>query len=367
MGKCCQRIQYYLCCCRDGGQDNKAKRVTQRQTKRTEPKGGTGRDVGDNQVIEEKTNISEEKQRQEDKGSPGRETYKESLKERQTKGNAEEIEDLKIVKRFTKKFGFDLLTNCGSGEYSDVYKVYSHKNNRNYALKVINNAKIGDYYKINFLPNEIKISREMPRHPNLVRVFSVKQMYERVFVVMEFAAKGTLTDYLRNNGSMTEEIAKPFFKQILDGIHELHRINIAHRDIKLENILLSKKSNPMISDFGYAIEVDPKNPLSTQFCGTLPYLAPEILQRIPFNPLVSDIWSLGVCFFILLNDALPFKIEDDDSVMLKNQLKKNWSFRKSVEPKLSVEVKNIIKSMLEPNPTLRPKTRDLKVNPWFRQ
>ena len=274
-------------------------------------------------------------------------------------------EELKHVKRFAAKYGYDVLDNCGSGNYAEVFKVFSAKKKRMYAIKVINCSKMGDNYKKNFLPNEMQILKRMPKHRNIVKVMAVKEHWKRIWVVMEFAAKGTLTDYIRDNGSLTETAAHPFLAQIVNGIHELHSRHIAHRDLKLENILLSNKYVPKISDFSYAIEVDPRRPLSTQYCGSLPYLAPEIIQRLPYNPLISDIWSLGVCFYILLNDGLPFKLDDEDSVMLQKQLNKDWGFRRKVEQNLSRDIKQIVSSMLNPKTELRPKAQDLKSNKWF--
>ena len=89
-----------------------------------------------------------------------------------------------------------------------------------------------------------------------------------------------------------------------------------------------------------------------------------MLQHLPYNPLIADIWSLGICFFTLLNDTLPFN-EEDDFIMLDKQLSKNWSFRPNIENKLSVKIKDIIQQMLEPNTELRLNSQTLIDNQWF--
>ena len=183
-------------------------------------------------------------------------------------------------------------------------------------------------------------------------------------MIMEFAQNGTLTDWLKDRGTFTEVTAHLMFTQILAAIDHMHSKRIAHRDLKLENILLTQNFNPKISDFSYAIKYGPDDPKSTSFCGSLPYFSPELLQRQPYDPMISDIWSLGVCFYIMLNDGLPFKL-GDDKLMLKKQLTKDWKFKSKVEGKLSEELKTIVRKMLEPEPSLRITAEQLKNDNWF--
>jgi serine kinase len=277
-------------------------------------------------------------------------------------------QELHVIKNFVLSIKCDFLEPCGSGNYAEVYKIVNRQKNRELALKVMNTNKIGDDYLKNFLPNELKVLRKMQKNRNLVTIYSVKEIprEQRVFIVMEFASKGTLSDWLRDRGALTQQTAKQFLPQILNGVHGLHSVGIAHRDLKLENILLTKREDIKISDFSFSLEVDPKQPLSTQFCGSLPYFPPEILQRKPYNPLIADVWSLGVCFYILLNDGLPFKLGDDD-IMLQKQLNKDWSFRKKVEPNVSPDLKDMIGIMLEPKTDIRTTTKDLINKNWFKE
>jgi serine/threonine protein kinase len=182
---------------------------------------------------------------------------------------------------------------------------------------------------------------------------------------MELAAKGTIADWLRDKGSFSEGMAWAMFKEVLEALHYIHSLLIAHRDIKLENILLTSKFHPKLSDFSYAIIFEGKSKLSETFCGSLPYFSPEILQRKPYNPLISDVWSLGVCLFITLNDSLPFKI-GDDKVMLNKQLSHDWHFRTKVEAKLSQELKLMVSKMLEPDVRKRATTDMLMKDQWIR-
>lgn len=124
-----------------------------------------------------------------------------------------------------------------------------------------------------------------------------------------------------------------------------------------------------MTDFSYSLicksDKSNKIALSLTFCGSLPYTAPEILQETPYDPKVSDVWSLGVCLYVMLNDGLPFKF-DDIHFMLKCQLARNWKFKNRVVNKLSDEVKDLVKLMLEPDVRLRIDAYTILQHPWIK-
>ena len=135
---------------------------------------------------------------------------------------------------------------------------------------------------------------------------------------MEWAPGGTLADTIRRDGPLMESRTRALMTPVFEAVNYLHKLNYAHRDLKLENILLDKRGNPKITDFSYVIDVSKTNStgadkkggpgLSVTFCGTEPYLAPEIMNHIPYNPLLTDCWAMGVCLFVLTNNTLPFKV-----------------------------------------------------------
>lgn len=91
---------------------------------------------------------------------------------------------------------------------------------------------------------------------------------------------------------------------------------------------------------------------SETYCGSVAYCSPDVLRTSPYNPMLSDCWSMGVVLYVMLNNGLPF--EDNDLVkMLQNQLARKWVYNKEVESKLSAEVKDLINHLLEPDPSKR--------------
>lgn len=144
-------------------------------------------------------------------------------------------------------------------------------------------------------------------------------------------------------------------------------MEIAHRDVKCENVLMTSNYNVKLADFGFArymIDNRGKRVLSDTYCGSLLYAAPEILRGFPYNPKISDIWSLGVILYILLNKAMPFD-EANIKRMYEQQVARKWRFRAKVADILTDHVKKLVNNMLEPDVSKRWRLDQIIHSDWI--
>ena len=160
-------------------------------------------------------------------------------------------------------------------------------------------------HSVNLISSEI-IAREIAimkllDHPGILHLYSVEEDAENLYMVMELAPDGQLCD-LAEKG-VTPEDAHGFFRQIVAAIAYMHSQCVCHHDIKLENILMNG-NNIKLADFGMAV-VMREGVLLEDFCGSLPYVSPEMVCCEPFDGVKSDAWSLGVLLYTLLTGNLP--------------------------------------------------------------
>ena len=149
------------------------------------------------------------------------------------------------------------------------------------AIKTINKEYLKDEYSKRKLLREIYILKKI-KHVNVIRVLEVFETLDQVLIVMEYAGGGDLLHYVKSKKHLTEEEAKPIFKQIVYGLAHIHSRNVLHRDIKLDNILLDSDCGVKICDFGVSKIIDKKQTINDQ-CGTPAYIAPEIISGEVFD------------------------------------------------------------------------------------
>ena len=241
------------------------------------------------------------------------------------------------------------------------------------AVKVMNLdivAKAGMQEK--YLNREIKALIAI-RHPNVLKVNDIFKANKHLYIFMEFAPNGTLKDKVKKaaNRRLTERVARRWFKQCVEALHCMHvEHHMAHRDIKLDNVLFDASDNAKLSDFGFAREFSLEGSLSKTFCGTVPYYAPEIIRKKPYNPFLYDVWSMGVMLFTMLNGKLPFDVSGikrsgGRQEILEQMRDKNYSYQPEVEDELSSEVKELIDCMFTFNPDDRPNIIGVRNHPWL--
>jgi serine/threonine protein kinase len=189
---------------------------------------------------------------------------------------------------------------------------------------------------------------EISAHPFIIHLHYAFQTKKKLFLVISFCPNGDLSEHLTAESRFSEEKARFYAACILLALEDLHKKNIIFRDLKPENILIDHDGYPILSDFGLSKEGVYETVNGTRsFCGSVAYLAPEMIKKAGHGKAV-DWYLLGVVFYEMLIGVPPY-YDDDRSTLLNNILTGTLK----LPSKLSVEAKNLIISV-------KPETLDLK-------
>ncbi|KAF5888651.1 NUAK family SNF1-like kinase 2, partial [Clarias magur] len=193
------------------------------------------------------------------------------------------------------KHRYDFLETLGKGTYGKV------------AIKSIKKENIKDEQDLTHIRREIEIMSSL-NHPYIITIYEVFENKDKIVIVMEYASKGDLFDYISGR-RVSEREARHIFRQIVSAVHYCHRNGIVHRDLKLENILLDANGDVKIADFGLSNLYRRDEYLQT-YCGSPLYASPEIVNGRPYKGPEVDSWSLGVLLYALVHEAMPFDGHD---------------------------------------------------------
>ncbi|UZJ57009.1 hypothetical protein CBS101457_006329 [Exobasidium rhododendri] len=189
--------------------------------------------------------------------------------------------------------------------------------------------------------------KEMIIHPN------------HYYMIFEYVNGGQMLDYIISHGRLRERAARKFARQIGSALEYCHRNSIVHRDLKIENILISKTGNIKIIDFGLSNLFSPHSNLST-FCGSLYFAAPELLNAKAYIGPEVDVWSFGIVLYVLVCGKVPF--DDQSMPALHAKIKKG---QVEYPAWLSGECKHILSRMLVTNPQQRATLPEILAHPWM--
>ena len=256
-----------------------------------------------------------------------------------------------------KRYGYILGMKLDEGAYSKVREGYD-PDKRKVAIKVINKKRCDKEFRLKFLPRELQIFSSL-QHPNIVEIYDIIHIRHNVYIVMEYAGKDNLHNYLNLRGKLPEPRAKNMMASIISAIDYLHKKNIAHRDLKCGNILINSRNQLKLTDFGFARIIKPDE-LSETYCGSIAYSAPEVLRKTPYNPVMQDIWGIGVIAYQMVCGKLPF-----DELNIKKMVRTQQKRLFDLPPHMSVTCKEMITSILEPEVEKRLKLNEIMNHTWF--
>ena len=286
-----------------------------------------------------------------------------------------ETESLKMKKYLTKadrgtiEDNYKIISKLGKGSFGSVFKVQNIKTNEIRALKVIKKTSIiyqDDDHK--FL-KEIEILIKL-EHPNIIKIYEYYTDDINFYLITDYISNGELYNYVYKAKSFNERQTQYIMKQVLCAVNYLHLNNIAHRDIKLENILVEQEItsndeqllNVKLIDFGTSNYVKTENTnYFTVKVGSPFYMAPEVLNKKYNNK--CDIWSCGVIMFMLLRGHPPFKGENQEELFKSIQ---NDIINYNEMTELSELAKELMSKMLERNVDLRYSADECLKHKWMK-
>ncbi|KAF9563708.1 Pkinase-domain-containing protein [Agrocybe pediades] len=269
------------------------------------------------------------------------------------------------TKRALTPRDFEFLKLIGRGTFGKVFQVRKKDTKRIYAMKVLSKKEIVAKKEVAHTIGERKILQRSLESPFLVGLKFSFQTDTDLYLVTDFKSGGELFWHLQRETRFSEERARFYIAELILALEHLHKYNIVYRDLKPENILLDATGHVALCDFGLSKADLRPDELTTTFCGTTEYLAPEILLDEHGYSKIVDFWSLGVLLFEMCCGWSPFYAEDTQ------QMYKNICFGKIRFPKgvICDEGKQFVKGLLNRNPKHRLGAQrdaaELKEHPFF--
>jgi serine/threonine protein kinase len=272
---------------------------------------------------------------------------------------------------------YNLLKLSGKGGTAKVYIGYNLEDPQKNKLAIkIFKKKYTDNV---FVKNEIEIHKNL-NLSNTIKLLSHGRgelnkengyRKEVAYIVLELMENGDLFDFIAFPGKgFGEVIGKRIFEHVLKAVEELHKLDIVHRDIKTENIMIDSKYQIKLADFSFATSLT-KEPLLTSVHGTASYNAPELLRNTPYYGVTNDIFSLGVTLFVIVLGKKPFKFANNEDflydLIIHNNYETYWDkVLKGVGLPISNNFKSLFANMTAYDYSQRPSINEIKEHPWFR-
>ena len=264
--------------------------------------------------------------------------------------------DLKVIKQIGD---YSLGIELGSGAFGKVVLGKHILTNELVAIKILDKTILShtpdDYQSVK---QEINILKSV-KHKHIVQLYDVLQTSRHIFIIMEYCEGKDLLDYILTKSKLSEEESLKYFQQLINALFYLHSQNIAHRDIKIDNMLLDRNRDLKLVDFGLSTKY-PDDNLLDQPCGTVVYAAPEVLQGREYHGMLADVWSSGIVLYGMLSGYLPFGEQDDD-INRDNII----NGRIKIPSFFSDCVKDLLMHMLDLDPMTRYTLQEVRSHPWF--
>jgi len=287
------------------------------------------------------------------------------------------IEALELNDQTLRSFGqrgpaapqdFELRKVLGKGGYGKVFqvrKLTGDDKGKIFAMKVLKKATIVRNSKDTAHTKAERNILEAVKHPFIVDLLYAFQTKGKLYLILEYLSGGELFMHLEREGIFLEDTACFYVAEITLALEHLHRQGIIYRDLKPENILLDAQGHVKLTDFGLCKESIDEQTVTHTFCGTIEYMAPEILTRSGHGKAV-DWWSLGALMYDMLTGAPPFTAENR-----KKTIEKILKGKLNLPPYLTPDARDLIRKLLKRQISQRlgsgPMDADpIKLHPFFK-
>lgn len=262
--------------------------------------------------------------------------------------------------------GYDIdLTNClGKGTFSKVYSAYCQTTKTEYAVKIIPRTNVKTHEQYEKLDREINNSEIAANHPGVPMFYDYFQDSENHYLVFEKLEGLELYEYLDKCGKLDETTTRNLFRKVLDIVSYIHSRHMCHRDIKIENIIVSKDLTKLhLIDFGFSI-ITKRGENLNERCGSYYNYPPEICGYKKYDGYKYDIWTLGNLLYIMLSAKRPFT--SSNRICVENLL-----FPQGVEYHpingISDEAQDLIRILFTFDPRERPSIEEIFNHPWVKK
>ncbi|KAH7459814.1 hypothetical protein PRIC1_011078 [Phytophthora ramorum] len=267
--------------------------------------------------------------------------------------------------------GYKVTTLLGRGGFGEVRLGVHQLTNDKVALKFILKSEMGSLGDVERTTTEIQCLTAL-NHPSIIKLLRVINEPNHIVLVFELLEGGDLFHYIKQfPGGLSEEDGVGLFSQIIGGVGYAHNQHICHRDLKLENILLTNKndiSTAKIADFGLSDFYKPGAMMKTS-CGSISYLAPEVFRGTSNAGPPLDVWSLGIILFAIVCGRLPFEGPDllgtnrpRENVIRNRIMRCQFKLDEDLSPALT----DLVIRMLKPDPNERATIPEIFSHPWVR-
>eukprot|EP00388_Colpodella_angusta_P013116 GDKJ01032996.1.p1 GENE.GDKJ01032996.1~~GDKJ01032996.1.p1 ORF type:complete len:630 (-),score=181.66 GDKJ01032996.1:2487-4376(-) len=267
----------------------------------------------------------------------------------------EEVTDCATLMDFT------ILGTLGEGTFGKVVKAQIRASPDEFvAIKVMNKSRLDSLGSLKYARQELDVHRNL-RHPNIVEVLDVREDTRNLYLVLKWVQGLELFEIIQRRGCISEDEARPIFAQLMAAVDFLHSHGIAHRDIKLENILVDDEGCVKLIDFGLSRTYRRGDALAT-CCGADVFAAPEMYTGAGYDPATCDVWSCGVVLWALLTGFMPFRRWQAVSHFV--HMMKNGT-APAVSATLSTTVRQMFAAMFAQPYSKRISTRVIRMHPWL--